>query len=103
MRSGVLLATVAGMGALTFGSRALFLLRRTPHVRGWLGRFLDAFPLALFIALAVAGTVAPEGELVAGPGIAALAAGAFAVWRRWPVWAVMALGYAAGTAARLAT
>jgi branched-subunit amino acid transport protein len=39
------------------------------------GRFLDVFPLALFIAIATSGLVAPEGTPAITPGLAAAAGG----------------------------
>jgi branched-subunit amino acid transport protein len=39
------------------------------------GRFLDVFPLALFIAIATSGLVAPEGTPATTPGLAAAAGG----------------------------
>jgi len=101
MSTAGLVVTVVAMGAVTYASRAVFLLRRPESVGGWLGRFLDAFPVALFVALAVTGTIAPSGHLEANPGLAALAIGGLLVWRRAPVWLVMAAGYAAAMAVRL--
>lgn len=54
---------------ITFGSRLSFMLRPRPEVKE--SRFLDVFPTALFVALAVNGFVAPEGTLDFGPALAA--------------------------------
>ena len=54
---------------ITFGSRLSFMLRPLPEVRE--SRFLEVFPIALFVALAVNGFVAPEGTLDIGPALAA--------------------------------
>lgn len=101
MSTTALALTMVAMGVVTYASRALFLFRAPPRLGGYLGRFLDLFPLALFVSLAATGLLAPDGHLAAGPGLAALAAGAVAVWRRAPVWAVMLAGYAAATVVRL--
>ncbi len=57
------LTLVVAMAAITYSSRAVFLLRPRPMPEGYLGRFLDAFPLALFVALATIGLAAPDGDL----------------------------------------
>lgn len=102
MSTTALTLTVCAMGVVTYASRALFLFRTPPRLTGYVGRFLDLFPLALFVSLAATGLLAPDGHLAAGPGLAALAAGAVAVWRRAPVWAVMLAGYLAAMVIRLA-
>lgn len=60
------------MAALTFGSRALLLARRARTPAGIVGRFLEVFPLALFVALATSGLAAPQGT----PAVTAALAGA---------------------------
>lgn len=89
----VLVATILVAGLITFSSRAMFLLRDAPSFSGWIGRFLDAFPVALFVSLAVVQGVAPGGEIEVGPSLAALLAGAItAVFtRRVPV--IMVAGW----------
>lgn len=57
------------VAAITFGSRLSFMLRPQPEVKE--SRFLEVFPAALFVALAVSGFVAPEGTLDVGPALAA--------------------------------
>jgi len=86
-----------GMAAITYGSRVVFLVRPGNEPSGRAAEFLDAFPLALFVALAtstllvgdgvgrslgipafvgaVAGGVIRRGSL-----IAALVGGGFAYW-----------------------
>lgn len=59
----VLVATV------TFASRVVFLARRRPVPDGLMGRFLEVFPLALFVALATSGLAAPEGSLAVSPAL----------------------------------
>jgi branched-subunit amino acid transport protein len=56
---------------ITFGSRLSFMLRPLPDARVKESRFLEGFPTALFVALAVNGFVAPEGTLDFGPPLAA--------------------------------
>jgi branched-subunit amino acid transport protein len=56
---------------ITFGSRLSFMLRPLPDARVKESRFLEVFPTALFVALAVNGFVAPEGTLDFGPPLAA--------------------------------
>lgn len=101
MSTTALVLTVVAMGAVTYASRLVFLFRTPPSSTGYLGRFLDLFPVALFVCLAATGLLAPDGSLTLGPGVAALLVGAVAVWRRAPVWAVMLAGFAAATAVRL--
>lgn len=101
MSTAALVATVVAMGVVTYASRALFLFRAPPRLSGYVGRFLDLFPLTLFVCLAATGLLAPDGHLAFGPGVAALVVGAVAVWRRAPVWAVMLAGFAATTVVRL--
>ena len=47
------LALVLAVAAITYGTRVAFLLRPRPAPEGALGRFLDVFPLALFVAIAM--------------------------------------------------
>lgn len=56
------LSIVVAMAAITYSSRVLFLVRPRTMPEGAVGRFLDVFPLALFMALATIGLGAPEGE-----------------------------------------
>jgi branched-subunit amino acid transport protein len=56
---------------ITFASRLSFMLRPLPDSRVRENRFLEVFPTALFVALAVNGFVAPEGSLDLGPAVAA--------------------------------
>lgn len=65
---------------ITFASRLSFMVRPLPGPRVKQSRFLEVFPAALFVALAVNGLVAPEGTLDLGPALGAGfggAAGAF--------------------------
>lgn len=56
---------------ITFASRLSFMLRPLPDARVKESRFLEVFPTALFVALAVNGFVAPDGTLDLGPALAA--------------------------------
>jgi len=57
------------VAAVTFGSRVAFLARHRSVPEGIVGRFLEVFPLALFIALATTGLTAPEGVLAVTPAL----------------------------------
>ena len=89
------LALVLGVAVITFGTRVAFLLRPRAAPEGRIGRFLDVFPLALFIAIATSGLVAPWGS----PELIANLAGALGgvvggvVFRR-SLWGVLGLGAA---------
>lgn len=67
--SHVVLIVLAAV--ITFASRLSFMVRPLPDARVRESRFLEVFPIALFVALAVNGFVAPEGTLDFGPAIAA--------------------------------
>jgi branched-subunit amino acid transport protein len=69
------LALVVAMAVITFGSRAVFLVWPRPAPAGRWGRFLETFPLALFIALATLGLAAPDGDPEAGIALVAAAGG----------------------------
>ena len=49
---------VVAVAAITYGTRVAFLLRPRSVPEGALGRFLDVFPLALFVAIAITGLAA---------------------------------------------
>lgn len=65
------LTLVVLAAVITFASRLSFMVRPLPDARVKESRFLEVFPTALFVALAVNGFVAPEGTLDFGPGLAA--------------------------------
>jgi branched-subunit amino acid transport protein len=69
------LVLVGLMAIITFASRATFLVWPRPAPGGWWGRFLETFPLALFISLATLGLAAPDGAPEAGIGLVAAAGG----------------------------
>jgi branched-subunit amino acid transport protein len=87
------LVLVVAVAAITFGSRLAFLIRPRPVPQGALGRFLDVFPLALFVAIAATGMVAPEGEPAVTPALSAALGGVIgAVVFRRNLWGVLAVG-----------
>jgi branched-subunit amino acid transport protein len=96
------LALVLVVGVITFGSRLAFLISPRPVSEGLVGRFLDVFPLALFMAIATAGLVAPEGTPAITPGLAAAAGGIVGgiVFKR-SLLGVLAVGAAAFYVVRL--
>lgn len=75
MTTPVMVVTVVVAGVITFLSRVSFLLRAAPAFEGWFGRFLDAFPVALFVSLAVVQAFAPDGSFEVGPGAVGLLVG----------------------------
>ncbi|WP_411277039.1 AzlD domain-containing protein [Gaiella sp.] len=83
--------TVAGMVAVTFGSRYAGLARRTDLPDFWI-RFLHFVPIAVFAALV---TPSLQGDLDEGE-IRLLAAivAALAAWRTRQVWVAIVLGMA---------
>ena len=56
---------------ITFASRISFMIRPLQDTRGKESRFLEVFPTALFVALAVTGFAAPDGSLDLSPAGAA--------------------------------
>ncbi len=69
------LLLVVGVAAVTYGSRVVLMASPFEVPGGLVGRFLDVFPLALFIAIATSGLVAPDGTPEVTPGLAAAAGG----------------------------
>jgi len=87
------LTLVLAVAAITYGTRVAFLLRPRPVPVGALGRFLDVFPLALFVAIAITGLVAPEGEPAVSSALAAALGGVIgAIVFRRNLWGVLAVG-----------
>ena len=78
---------------ITYASRVVFLARPRPAPGGPVGRFLEVFPLALFIALATVGLAAPNGQPEITVSLVAAAGGVVggAVFRR-SLWGVIAVG-----------
>ncbi len=91
--SDLVLIVVAA--AITFSTRVAFLVRPRPAPQGWVGRFLDVFPLALFVAIATDALVAPTGTPAWNPGLAAAVGGILGgVAFRRALWGVLAVGAA---------
>ncbi|MGH8947311.1 MAG: AzlD domain-containing protein [Acidimicrobiia bacterium] len=90
MSDFLLVLVVAG---ITFATRIAFLIRPRPVPGGPLGRFLEVFPLALFMVIAGSGLVAPEGTPAVTPALAGAAGGVIgAVVFKRKLWGVLALG-----------
>ncbi len=87
------LALILAVAAVTFGSRIAFLLKPRPAPGGLVGKFLDVFPLALFVAIAAQGLLAPNGRPEVTPALAALAGGLVGgiVFKR-NLWGVLVMG-----------
>lgn len=81
--------TLAGMVAVTFGSRYAGLVRRTELPDVWI-RFLHFVPIAVFAALV---TPSLQGDLGEGEirFLAAVVA-ALAAWRTRQLWVALAVG-----------
>ncbi|MEX0865581.1 MAG: AzlD domain-containing protein [Acidimicrobiia bacterium] len=87
------LGLILAVGAITFGSRITFLLRPRSAPGGAVGRFLELFPLALFVAIATSGLAAPNGAPEVTEALAAAVGGVLgAVVFRRSLWGVVALG-----------
>jgi hypothetical protein len=69
------LVVVLAMGAITYGSRVTFLVHQGPVPSGILRRFLDRFPLALFVSLAASILIGPGSDVDLRFGLAAIAGG----------------------------
>ena len=88
--------------AITLASRLSFMIRPLPDTRINESRFLEVFPTALFVALAVNGFVSPDGTLDLGPAIAGGLGGvAGAVIFKRSILGVVGVGFAGYWAARL--
>ncbi|MET0566074.1 MAG: AzlD domain-containing protein [Acidimicrobiia bacterium] len=88
-------ALVLVVGAITYASRLSFMLRPRPAPTGRLGRFLDVFPLALFVAIASTGLFAPGGTPAVSPALAAALGGVLgAIVFRRSLWGVLGVGAA---------
>ncbi|HLF62068.1 MAG TPA: AzlD domain-containing protein [Acidimicrobiia bacterium] len=89
------LALVMGVAAITFASRVVFLLKPRSAPGGRVGRFLEVFPLALFIAIATSGLVAPWGSPELKANLAGAVGGVVGgvVFRR-SLWGVLGVGAA---------
>lgn len=96
------LALVLAAAVVTFACRAAFLAVPARPPRGVWARFLDVFPLALFVSLATVSLAAPDGRVAATPALAAAAGGLVgAVLARRSLVGVILFGGVAYWAARL--
>jgi branched-subunit amino acid transport protein len=84
---------ILAVAAVTFASRVAFLIRPRPIPEGLVGRFLNVFPLALFVAIAAQGLLAPRGIPEITPALAAALGGIVGgiVFRR-NLWGVLGVG-----------
>jgi branched-subunit amino acid transport protein len=86
------LILIVMVAVITFTSRVAFLVRPRPAPEGLIGRFLDVFPLALFVAIAADSLIAPSGSPEVTPGLAAALGGVVGgVLFRRALWAVLAV------------
>ena len=87
------LVLALAVAVITYASRLAFLLRPRQVPGGALGRFLDVFPLALFMVIATSGLAAPAGTPEVTPALAAAIGGAAGgmLFRR-NLWGVLTLG-----------
>lgn len=60
---------VLAVAAINFASRISFLAR--PGAKSSNNRFLEVFPVALFVSLAARDLIAPEASIIASPSLAA--------------------------------
>ena len=63
------LALIVLAAVITFSSRLSFMIRPLEGSRVRESRFLEVFPTALFVSLAINGFVAPDGSLEVGPAM----------------------------------
>jgi branched-subunit amino acid transport protein len=84
---------IVGVAAITYTTRVVFLIRPSAVPGGLLGRFLNVFPLALFVAIATSSLAAPEGTPAVTPALAGALGGVIggAAFRR-SLWGVLAIG-----------
>ena len=87
------LALILAVAVVTYASRVVFLASPQTESSGRVGRFLEVFPVALFVALATIGLAAPDGQPEVTVSMAAAAGGIIggAVFRR-SLWGVIAVG-----------
>lgn len=87
------LILVLVVAAITYATRLAFLIRPRPVPAGALGRFLEVFPLALFVVIASSGVVAPNGSPEVTPALAGAAGGIVGgILFRRKLWGVLGLG-----------
>jgi branched-subunit amino acid transport protein len=74
------LLLILAMAAITYGSRVVFLANPGAPPSGIARRFLDRFPLALFVALAASILVVPDAGIDARLGWAAVGGAVLGGW-----------------------
>ncbi len=93
---------IVAMAVITYGSRVVFLANPGSPPSGIVRRFLDRFPLALFVALAASILVVPGSEVDAVPGWAAVVGAVAGGWlTRRSLYGVIGIGFAAYWLARV--
>ena len=93
---------VMAIAVITFGSRVVFLANPGSPPTGITRRFLDRFPLALFVALAASILVVRDAELDARLGWAAIGGAVLGGWvTRRSLYGVVTAGFGAYWIARL--
>ncbi|HEX6146424.1 MAG TPA: AzlD domain-containing protein [Acidimicrobiia bacterium] len=87
------LGLVLAVAVITYATRLAFLIRPKQVPEGPLGRFLEVFPLALFIVIATSGLAAPAGDPAVTPALAAAVGGvAGGILFRRNLWGVLGVG-----------
>jgi branched-subunit amino acid transport protein len=86
---------VLAVAVITFSTRVAFLLKPRSAPGGKVGKFLEVFPLALFVSIATNGLIAPVGTPELTANIAAAVGGLVGgvVFRR-SLWGVVGVGAA---------
>lgn len=96
------LLLIMTMAVITYGSRVVFLANPGSPPTGLARRFLDRFPLALFVALSASILIVPDAEFDARLGWAAIAGAMAGGWlTKRSLYGVVGGGYAAYWLARL--
>lgn len=96
------MVVVAAMAVITYACRVTYFLpAEPPRVRGE-NRFLEVFPIALFVSLATVGLSAPEGHLAVTPFLGGAAGGLLGSFlKRGSIIVVVAAGLAGYWVVRL--
>jgi len=93
---------ILAMGAITYSSRVVFLANPGSPPSGIARRFLDRFPLALFVALAASILVVPGADIDARLGWAAIGGAIAGGWLTGrSLYGVVGAGFATYWLARL--
>ena len=96
------LLLILAMAVITYGSRVVFLAAPGSPPSGITRRFLDRFPLALFVALAASILVVPDAGIDARLGWSAIGGATLGGWlARGSLYGVVGVGFATYWLARL--